>query len=400
MPDDPADFHALRGKAAVQALETALDPEAKKYRQGVDIAQRWIGGDHSQTASPEVDLAIRFLGGEAALAYVKDLPPTSLEQSGVRTEQTEWARQQFNIVAATAGPYQAKAKLCLLDPALGPAAKGEPGTFADARIRAKAALDRFLAARAEQAEAARSGAGNDLDAQRQRRQQMDTAQREALTYCRLALDLRTAATAPEEVDDAALLPDLSPLCRGRPGRGGRAGRRAGAKFQRVARSPPGGKDRFGCPRGLVPPGGRSVAGDGRRATASPGRKDHPTLERSLRGRRRPCGPRGSGPERWPIGKGRPVSATDYGRLTAAGRSRVEPRPGAMATGTVSLADFHLCARPHGGGREDDNAARPACWGTASHVAARQAAAARTTSRLPRPPVRHCPQPYLPWPRST
>ena len=199
-PDDPADFHALRGKAAVQALETALDPEVKKYRQGVDIAQRWIGGDHSQSASPEVDLAIRFLGGAAALAYVKVLPPTSLEQSGVRTEQTDWARQQFNIVAAAAGPYQAKAKLCLLDPALGPAAKGEPGTFADVRIRAKAALDRFLAARAEQAEAARSGAGNDSDAQRQRRQQMDTAQREAAKYCRLALDLRTAATAPEEID--------------------------------------------------------------------------------------------------------------------------------------------------------------------------------------------------------
>ena len=51
LPDDPADFHTLRGKAAVQALETALRPEVKKYKQGLDIARRWIGGDHPQTAS-------------------------------------------------------------------------------------------------------------------------------------------------------------------------------------------------------------------------------------------------------------------------------------------------------------------------------------------------------------
>ena len=72
LPDDPADFHALRGKAAVQALETSLLPEVKKYKQGLDIAQRWLGGDHPQPASGEVDLAIRFLGGEAALAYAED----------------------------------------------------------------------------------------------------------------------------------------------------------------------------------------------------------------------------------------------------------------------------------------------------------------------------------------
>ena len=49
------------------------------------------------------------------------------------------------------------------------------------------------AAQAEQEEAARSGAGNDRDSQRQRQQQIAAAQSEALKYCRLALDLRTAA---------------------------------------------------------------------------------------------------------------------------------------------------------------------------------------------------------------
>ena len=124
---------------------------------------------------------------------MKTLPAASPEQSELRTRQIDWARQQFKIVAAAAGPYQAKAKIRLLDPALGPAETSEPGTFADARNHAKAALDRFLAAQAEQQEAARSGAGNDRDSQRQRQQQIATAQSEALKYCRLALDLRTAA---------------------------------------------------------------------------------------------------------------------------------------------------------------------------------------------------------------
>jgi len=207
LPDDPADFHALRGKAAMQALEIALQPEVKKYKQGLDIAQHWIGVDHRQaasgeagTTSAEVDLAIHCLGGEVALAYAKPLSAASLAQSGLRTQQIDWARQQFNIVAAVAGPYQAKAKIHLLDPALGPAETSEPGTFADARNRAKAALDRFLAAQAEQKEAARTGTGNDLDSQRQRRQQIATAQNEALKFCRLAMDLRTAAVAMEEYD--------------------------------------------------------------------------------------------------------------------------------------------------------------------------------------------------------
>jgi tetratricopeptide (TPR) repeat protein len=201
LPDDPADFHAVRGKAAVQAIEISLRPEVKKYKQGLDIAQRWIGRDRLQSASSdviptsaEVDLAIRFLGGEAAMAYVKTLPAASLEQSGSPTQQINWARQQFNIVAATAGPYQAKAKIRLLDPALGPAERSEPGTLTDDCNRAKAALDRFLTAQAEQKAAMRSGVGNDHDSQRQRQEQIATAQSEALKFCRLALDQRATAT--------------------------------------------------------------------------------------------------------------------------------------------------------------------------------------------------------------
>ncbi len=61
LPDEPADFHALRGKAALQALEISLVPEAKKYKQALDIAQRWIAAATASERSDELDSAIRFL---------------------------------------------------------------------------------------------------------------------------------------------------------------------------------------------------------------------------------------------------------------------------------------------------------------------------------------------------
>ena len=200
LPDDPADFHALRGKAAMQALEIALLSEVKKYKQGLDIAQRWIAGQGAVGAPGDVDLAIRFLGAEAARNYVNTLPPPSAEQAEVRARQIDWIRQQYAVVAAAAGPYQATAKVRLLDPALGGAPAGDAGTFAEARNRAKAALDRMLAAEAQQKAAQRSGIGGDADSQRQRQQQIDSARGEAMKYCNQAIERRTAAVAGEDYD--------------------------------------------------------------------------------------------------------------------------------------------------------------------------------------------------------
>ena len=201
LPDDPADFHVLRGKAAVQALETSLRPEVKKFKEAVDIAQHWVAGDHPATTSTEVDLAVRFLGGEATLSYVKGQPPASPEQRELRTRQIDWARQQFGIVAAAAGPYQAKAKIRLLDPAFGTRPTSEPGSFGDALNHAAAALERFRGARLQQQEASRTGMGNDPDSQRQRRQQIDAARTEAIKYCRLALTLHATPPAQQTPED-------------------------------------------------------------------------------------------------------------------------------------------------------------------------------------------------------
>ncbi len=329
VPDEPADFHTLRGKAAVQALETALRPELKKYKPALDIARGWLAGDRSQTAEGdagpalgEVDLAIRYFGGEAATAYLKTLPPAAPEQSELRKRQIDWARRQFDIVAASPGPYQAKAKVRRLDAALGPPPTSKPGTFADARDHAKAALDRFLAALADQKEAQRkeaaepSGTGIDRDAQRQRQEQIAVAKADALKYCQLAFDLRTPAVTNEDYDtvryyltylryaagefsDAAALGEAlaqassdSPAAR-QAARIGLAAREA--LLHRATDE------------------SRQTAVDRVQALAE---RMIQRLGRPSRGRRRPRGSLGAGPGRRPTGKGRAVSARDFRRFAA------------------------------------------------------------------------------------
>ena len=206
LPDAPADFHALRGKAAVQALEISLRPEAGKYKQGLDIARRWVAGEtRGATGAPaqrvgELDRAIQFLGAEAARGYLNSLPPPSPEQSAIRGRLVDWMRRQYEAVAATAGPYQARAKVRLLDPALGDAAATEAEKSSDAVTRAKAALDRMGAAEAQQKAAQQSGV-NDPDAERQCRQQIAAARSEALNYCRQALE-GSAAVSGQQRDAA------------------------------------------------------------------------------------------------------------------------------------------------------------------------------------------------------
>ena len=182
----------------MQALETALRPEVKKFKEGLDIAHNWIDGDHPPSSSPETDLAIRFLGGEAAMEYLKGLPAASADQSELRKRQIDWARQQFTVVAAAAGPYQARAKIRLLDPIFGGDKTSKPGTFADALNHAAAAMERLRLARQG---AARADAGDDADFDRQRRQQIVAAQSEALKCCKLAMDLRSVSQPSAEEYD-------------------------------------------------------------------------------------------------------------------------------------------------------------------------------------------------------
>ena len=184
----------------MQALEIALRPDVKRYKQALEIAQRWIAGESMEAAPSEVDLAIRFLGGEAAMGYLKTLPPPTPEQAGLHARRIEWIRDQYTAVATAAGPYQAKAKVRLLDPALGGTPSGEPGNFTEVRNRIRAALDRMLVAEAEQKTAERSGVGNDADSRRQRQEQIAAARSEGLKYCQETLDKPVPTVPPDDLD--------------------------------------------------------------------------------------------------------------------------------------------------------------------------------------------------------
>ena len=174
--DEPSEFHALRTRAAVEAMQTAMLPDVKKYKPALDIAHAWIAASTKVSQPAASDLAIRFLGGEAALAYVEATGRPSAEQEQRSQQELQWAREQFAEVAHYAGPYQSQARGHLLDPALGGESAKEPGTFVEARDYARAALDRMATAEAELHRAGRNG---DAAMKAQRQQRMAMARDEA-----------------------------------------------------------------------------------------------------------------------------------------------------------------------------------------------------------------------------
>ncbi len=106
-------------------------------------------------------------------------------------------RKQYTSVATAAGPYQSRAKVRLLDPPLGGAAAAGAVAPAGVCARAKAALDRMLAAEAEQKAAQGTVAASDPDAQRQWQQQVAAARNEAMKCCREGLEGRAAVSGEQ-----------------------------------------------------------------------------------------------------------------------------------------------------------------------------------------------------------
>ena len=195
-PDEPEAFRSLKSKAAVQALETAMLPDVRKYKQGLEISEKWVDSARRAEASTEAGLAIRYLGGEAALAYAQTLSG-GLEQAKLREQSRQWARDSFAFVADVAGPYQAKARIRLLDPMLDAATTHEPTNFSEARDHAKAALDRMAAAEADDKLIA---ADKNAEGHRNCRQRVEAAREEAKKYCQLALRLRAADVSAEDLN--------------------------------------------------------------------------------------------------------------------------------------------------------------------------------------------------------
>ena len=81
-------FHRVRSVATALSLQIALLPQVKQYKEALDTYQNWeqnIAYRHEST--PEA-LAVKCLGGEAALEYARSLQVDSLESLKRRNERT------------------------------------------------------------------------------------------------------------------------------------------------------------------------------------------------------------------------------------------------------------------------------------------------------------------------
>ena len=143
-PDEPETLAPLRAQATRLAMETALSPDVEKYREAMEFYDLWQRAERGEPAGPEVP-ALHYLAGQAALQYARSLREDDKDQAALRAECLSTARKTLALVADQSGPYQSKAKALLADPLLqGPQAKlSAPASFAEARDRGNAALDRM-----------------------------------------------------------------------------------------------------------------------------------------------------------------------------------------------------------------------------------------------------------------
>ena len=188
VPDQPEAFFELKSKAARQALETALLPGVAKHKQALDLARRWTESAAHATAIDDDGRAIPYFAGEVARAYAMTMDSTGPQQA--QREKTLQLAREYYAAVDRSSPFREKAEARLSEAALGGEAH-EPATFAEARNRMKAVLDRLMAT-----EAADDAAGTRAD----RVKRIAAARDEAMKYCRLAMKLRTSATPAEDVD--------------------------------------------------------------------------------------------------------------------------------------------------------------------------------------------------------
>ena len=88
-------FHRVRGVATVLALQTALLPQVKQYKEAVEIYRNWEKNIAQRAESTEEALAIKCLGGEAALEYARSVKVDSL--AGDQTAQRSAATGQGSV---------------------------------------------------------------------------------------------------------------------------------------------------------------------------------------------------------------------------------------------------------------------------------------------------------------
>ena len=138
-------FHRVRSVATALSLQIALMPQVKQYKEALDTYMNWdqnIAYRHEST--PEA-LAVKCLGGEAALEFARSLQVNSIESLKQRNELLQTARELLTFSANFPSEYRGRARVKLADPLLsGVKARVEaPRTYEEARDRARVAWDRL-----------------------------------------------------------------------------------------------------------------------------------------------------------------------------------------------------------------------------------------------------------------
>ena len=114
-PDEPQAFRLLKNKAAALALETALLPKAKKYKEAVALYKAWEETARPDEGTSAEGLAIKFLSAEAALKYAGTLKEDDPDQAGLRRQTLQLGYRLFRQVARSSGQYQKEAKARLAE---------------------------------------------------------------------------------------------------------------------------------------------------------------------------------------------------------------------------------------------------------------------------------------------
>lgn len=155
--DDSEGFRRMRSKATALAMETALLPQVKKYKEALNMCRAWEKAAPARDPSSDEGPAIECLGGEAALECARGLKADDPGQAKERREYLNVARALLTSAAQAPGEFQQRARVKLSDALLAAAGDkpAEPQTFAEARDRAKTAWDQMQAPGLKEEEVAR-----------------------------------------------------------------------------------------------------------------------------------------------------------------------------------------------------------------------------------------------------
>jgi hypothetical protein len=186
-PDQPPEFRALKTKALLLALQTAVDERVvQKYE---DVRGKYLAWERSAGAveAPAPDeLQMMYFAAVVARETSKEYAGSDRDGRLYR-ERAAMARRLFERVAGVPGPWQAKARVALRDPELDGrlAQDAAPADFAEAREQGNQILDQ-VAAR----EATIRQKGRPVTEKEQRK--LRAYRREALRYFRTALAMKPA----------------------------------------------------------------------------------------------------------------------------------------------------------------------------------------------------------------